>query len=252
MRRPRRRHCNVSFDVTGIVRHWYTSKGSGLEPEPRVHDPQLQRGHERTRLRHRHSRNGRLPSLARDQLRDPQVQMDFPIELGADYALGDARGATTTLPLNGHQRNSNFTFNSAVDADSWVYKLGYRWFDAKGAAGHDIDHAVCGPVGGYPRAGRRAHDPAQRPRLPATAGVYTLRLDPNSRQGHHHPCGPRTGRRRASTSARDKRNYTPGIPAGRAPRSSSAKSSASTSAPAAAPPSEPPSRSRSATVLWYR
>jgi RHS repeat-associated protein len=176
--------CTLHINVAAAVRAWYTRRGAAWEPNIGL---QLWYANESSsNLEVRFDRGtdatpADRPLLTITWLR-PRVDFAFDTAtLGDNYAPSSmVTGQPVRLPINVTNNNSGFTFNRCdSDADPDCYKVGYRWFDAKGtfvtcpAPACTVDLPNNDDIG----SGEISVLFALEVTPPAAAGQYTLRLD---------------------------------------------------------------------------
>ncbi|MEO6627909.1 MAG: DNRLRE domain-containing protein, partial [Aquihabitans sp.] len=164
----------MNFDVDAIVSSWYTRRGTDWKGDVGF----------AVRMDTENSTNGIVQfdrysdatAANRPRLeisyQIPQVGIDFAPELGASYSPSTMiAGQATTLPITITNHASGFDF----DTTNW--RVGYRWFDPKGAVVSSATQALPACVG----TGTGCSSPSATFGLsvspPTTVGQYTLRLD---------------------------------------------------------------------------
>jgi RHS repeat-associated protein len=163
----------MNFDVDALTTKWYTRRGENwagdlgfvvrLNSESGNGEVEFDRYNDAT------AANRPKLTITYDL---PKVGIDFDPSLGANYAPSTMiAGQATTLPVRVSNNASGFDFTTA----NW--KVGYRWFDAKGktVGSGSQDLPVCVGTGGGCLPTTNTFGLAVAP--PAAVGQYTLRLD---------------------------------------------------------------------------
>jgi len=118
----------MTFDTVDIARSWYTRRGADWRQDWGMmlkFDSEVTTSGE-VRFRKWSTTNNPDKPLLTITYELPKVEFDFDPVLGTNYAPSMmVAGQATKLPIKVHNNGSGFDFNS-----SW--KVGWRWFDAKG------------------------------------------------------------------------------------------------------------------------
>ena len=111
----------------------------------------------------------------------PQVSINFDASLGSDFAPSTMpANKTTNLAVTVTNNGSAQTFTKFVSGSTDFYKVGYRWFDAKGnyATGFTSSGTVDLPADIPPTGAGSTSPTISLPVLaPPNPGQYDLRLD---------------------------------------------------------------------------
>ena len=166
---------NMNFDVDGIVHSWYTRRGQDWKGDIGFAVRMNYEGSDAGEVgfdRYNDTTASYRPELV-IHYEIPKVAIDFDPALGANYAPSTmVADQATVLPIRITNNTSGFDF----DTTNW--RVGYRWFDAKGnLVGTAASQALTQCVGPTAGCASPSATIALAVTPPATVGQYTLRLD---------------------------------------------------------------------------
>ncbi len=165
----------MGFDVDAIVQSWYTRRGKDWKADIGFAIKMGAEGSSHGEVEFDRSTDATASNRPKLTIHYelPKVSIDFDPALGPNYAPATmVAGQATTLPIRITNNASGFDFNTT----SW--RVGSRWFDAKGTLVSSASQALTQCIGtGAGCANPTSGTIALAVTPPATVGQYTLRLD---------------------------------------------------------------------------